>query len=247
VEERVVGGVRGAALFEGGEGQVEVEPLGDAEVEAVVALHGFEGEPVVPVAEILHAGDAVRERVDDGDVEGFAAHLGVDGRNLRHDERDGGLLADDAGGRAGGVQVDLAARGGFGRRRDSGGDQRGGVGDDDVAIGAVEDCGMAAGDGVDVGAGGQRFRRPFGVVPAGADDPLSGFGGGDVGLDAGEHVGEGDGSVQVDGEFLLAGGGDVGVGVVEAGHDEGSVEVGDLSVRAAQLEQVGIRTDGDDG
>ncbi len=36
--------------------------------------------------------------------------------------------------------------------------------------------------------------------------------------------------VEVDGEFLLAGGGDVGVGVVEAGHGEGVVEVDDFCV-----------------
>ncbi len=55
---------------------------------------------------------------------------------------------------------------------------------------------------------------------------------GGVGADAGEHVGEGGGVVEVDGELLLAGGGDVGVGVVEAGHGEGAVEVDDLGVGA---------------
>ncbi len=51
---------------------------------------------------------------------------------------------------------------------------------------------------------------------------------GGVGADALLHLGEGGRAVEVDGELLLAGVGDVGVGVVEAGHGEGAVEVDDL-------------------
>ena len=85
------------------------------------------------------------------------------------------------------------------------------------------------------------------MVPAGADEPdTSGLGGG-VGLDAVEHGGEGGNAVEVDSELLLAGGGDVRVGVVEAGHDEGTGEIDDLRVGALELEDVLVRADGDDG
>ncbi len=81
VKERVVGVVGGAARLKSGEGEVEVEPLGDAEVEGAGVFHGLEREPVVPVGEVLNGGDAVRERVGDGEVEGFAADVGRGGRD----------------------------------------------------------------------------------------------------------------------------------------------------------------------
>ena len=46
---------------------------------------------------------------------------------------------------------------------------------------------------------------------------MSGLGGGSVGADAGLHVGEGGGLVEVYGEFLLAGGGHVGVASLKPG------------------------------
>ncbi len=154
MKEGVVGVVGGAARFESGEGEVEVEPLGDAEVEGAGVFHGFEHEPVFPVGEVLDGGDAVGEGVGDGEVEGFAADVGGGGRDLGVDEGDGGGLADDAGGSAGGVAVDFAAGWVGCGRGDAGGEEGGGVGDDDVAVGAIEDGGMAGGDLVQVGACG---------------------------------------------------------------------------------------------
>ncbi len=92
-------------------------------------------------------------------------------------------------------------------------------------VGAGEDGGMAGGDGVDVGAGGELLVGPVGVVPASAGNPCSGRESGGEGADAGLHLGEGGDVVEVDGELVAAGVGHVGVGVVEAGHDEGAVEV----------------------
>ena len=85
------------------------------------------------------------------------------------------------------------------------------------------------------------------MVPAGPEDPLAGFRDKHIGADALLHVGERGYVVEVDGELLLAGGGHVGVGIVEAGHDEGTVKVDDLGVRAAQFEDVGVGADGDEG
>ena len=145
--------------------------------------------------------------------------------------------------------VNVAAFGVGGGGGDAGSEEGGGVGDEDVAVGAVEDGGVAGGDLVEVLAGGEALlsipsRGPFGVVPACSYDPCTGLCGGDVAGDAGLHVREGGGAVQVYGELLLAGGGDVGMGVVEAGHDEGAVEVDDRSLRGAEL--VGFGTDGED-
>ena len=42
-------------------------------------LHLLEDEEVIPVAEVLHAGDAVRERVVDGEFVAFAAFFGLGG------------------------------------------------------------------------------------------------------------------------------------------------------------------------
>ena len=87
---------------------------------------------------------------------------------------------------------------------------------------------------------------PEGVIPSSALDPGAGFGGGDVGADALLHLGEGVDADEVDGEFRAAGFADVGVGVVEAGHGEGAVEVDDLGLRAFEFEEGGVVAGGED-
>ena len=140
----------GLMLFEGGDGVVEGEPLGDPDVKLVVPLHGFEREEVIPVGEVLHGGDAVGQSVVEREGEGLAA----DGRgrfgNVWLDESEGRSFADDAGEFALGVEVDLAACGCGGFGGDAGGGEGGGVGDGDVAVSAVEQRGMAGGYGVEV-------------------------------------------------------------------------------------------------
>ena len=77
-------------------------------MEFALLLHLFEDQEVLPVAEVLHAGDAVGERVGDGEFVAFAA-LVVAGR--RNDFVDEALrrFAQDAGRFAVGVEVDGAA------------------------------------------------------------------------------------------------------------------------------------------
>ena len=87
---------------------------------------------------------------------------------------------------------------------------------------------------------------PEGVVPSSALDPCAGFGGGDVDADALLHLGEGVDADEVDGELLAAGFADVGVGVVEAGHGEGAVEVDDLGLGAFEFQEVGVGAGGED-
>jgi len=154
VEEGVVEVVVGAVVFEGGDGVVEGEPLGDAKGEFVLALHLFEDEEVVPVGEVLYGGDSVGEGVVDGELEGAATGGGVGFGDDGFDEVEGGLFADDAGGLAGGVEVDLRSGGGFGAGGDVSGGESGGVDDGDVAVGALEVGGVVAGNGVEVLSGG---------------------------------------------------------------------------------------------
>ncbi len=124
MEERIVGGVAGALLLEGREGEGEVEPLGDAEGEFPLALEVFEDEEVVEGGGVvLDAGDTVGEGVVDGGEQGRLAFGGCGRRDLAFDEARGGGFSDDAGEGSGGVVVQLAA-GWVGRGRgDAGGGQ----------------------------------------------------------------------------------------------------------------------------
>ena len=148
------------------------------------------------------------------------------------------IFADDAGRDAAGVSVDLAASRVGREGGDAGSLECRGVGDDDVAVGAIEDCGVTCCDLVDVLAGGKLFRLPLGMIPAGAKNPSPWCSLRGVGGDPGLHIGERCGVIEVDREALLAGVRHVGVGVVEAGHDEGTVEVDDLGMRPFELENV---------
>ena len=56
--------------------------------------------------------------------------------------------------------------GGLGLAGDAGGGEGGGVGDGDVAVDAIEEGGMAAGDLVEILARGQDLVRPRGCGPS---------------------------------------------------------------------------------
>ena len=60
------------------------------------------------------------------------------------------------------------------------------------------------------------------------------------------HLGERGDAVEVGGEALQAGVGDVGVGVVEAGHGEGAVEVDLVRLRRGAFQDVGVGAGEDD-
>ena len=119
----------------------------------------------------------------------------------------------------------------------------GGVGDGDVTVYAGEERGMAAGYGIEIGAGGQRGAGPQGVVPAAAGEPGAGRGSLRGCADAGLGVSERAGAGEVDREADVAGLAEVNVGIVEAGHHEGAMEVDDLRGRAAEAgEEIGFGT-----
>ncbi len=71
-------------------------------------LHLLEDEEVFPVTEVLHAGDAVLERVGDGEFVAFAAVFGSGWCDDFVDEALRGF-AEDAGGFAAGVEIDGSA------------------------------------------------------------------------------------------------------------------------------------------
>ncbi len=130
-------------LMSSGSGVFEGQPFGDAELEVAFFFQFFVDEEILPVAEVLHAGDAVGERVGDGELVALAAFVGRGRRNDFVDEVLGGL-AKNAGGLAVGVEVDGSALRRLGFAGDARSGEGGGVGDGDVAVDAVEKRGMAA-------------------------------------------------------------------------------------------------------
>src|SRR5205814_9078472 len=115
---------------------------------------------------------------------------------------------------------------------DVGGGESSGVGDGHVSVYAAQEGRVAGGDLVEVDAGGERAVGPEGVIPPAALDPGVGLRGGDVGADALLHLGKRVEADEVDGQLHPSGLGDVGMGVVEAGHCEGALEVDDLGLGA---------------
>ena len=85
MEEEIVGGIAGAALFQDCDGLAEVEPFGDAKRELAGVFQLFEGEEVFPLGVVLDAGDAVGEDVGDGNGEALAALLEGWRRNFGED------------------------------------------------------------------------------------------------------------------------------------------------------------------
>ena len=67
----------GIALFEHGNGQVEVDPFGNTKGELAGMLHRFEDQPVVPGAEVLDGGDSVSEGVADRELQCFGPGVGI--------------------------------------------------------------------------------------------------------------------------------------------------------------------------
>ncbi len=145
-----------------------------------------------------------------------------------------------------GVAIDLCAGRVGGGGGDVGGGEGGGVGYGHVSVDSAKDGWVACGYLVEVLRVGSLAVGPEGVVPSSALNPGAGFGGGDEGADALLHLVEGVDADEVDGESLAARFADVRVGVVDAGHREGAVQVDDLSLRAFELQDLGVSACGYD-
>jgi hypothetical protein len=157
VQKGIVRVMAGTAFFERADGGVEGDPLGEAQRQLVLLLHRFENEPVVPVGEVLHGGDAMRKGIFNGQLQRLAPCGEVRWRNLRLHELTRGAFAKDARGVALRVAVDLAAL----RIRRTVVDacelQRGRVHHGDVAVGALEIRRMIACDCIEILTRGQRL------------------------------------------------------------------------------------------
>ena len=76
MQHRVVQIVVSAHLLQLGERSLEREPFADAQVQLSFFLHLLENQEEIPITEVLHAGDAVRQRVVDGQFSAAAAFFG---------------------------------------------------------------------------------------------------------------------------------------------------------------------------
>ena len=54
-------------LISSGKGALKLQPFGDAEMQAALVLQLFEDQEILPVAEVLHAGYAMRQSIGDGE------------------------------------------------------------------------------------------------------------------------------------------------------------------------------------
>ncbi len=120
--------------------------------------------------------------------------------------------------------------------------------DGGVVAGCVEQIdGVVGRDFVEVGGVDVAVFGEFSLVPAGAADPLAGFGGGGFGLDAAEDLGDAARVAQGDVvELIDAGVLVVAVGVDESGCGGSAVEVEDLGVGVGEGEDLLFCADGDD-
>ena len=119
----------------------------------------FKDKEVVPVAEVLDAGDAVGEGVGYCEFVAATTFIVAGWWNDFFDEALRGF-AENAGGFAVGVEVDGAAlrRGGF--AGDGGCFEGGGVGVSDVAVDAAEEGGVVSRNLVEVLASGEGLADP---------------------------------------------------------------------------------------
>ena len=163
--------------------------------------------------------------VGDGEFEAAAPLCFAGRRNVLSDEVHPRGFAEDAGRLALCVVVDLATWGGGGCAGDAGGGECCRVGDGDVPVDADEDGGMARCHGVKICSRGKCLVCPQSVIPAAPREPVALWC-----CDCGElntplHFGERGASGEVNLQFDHAGVTEMHMGIVEAGHDEGAVEI----------------------
>src|SRR5580704_7914781 len=153
-------------------------------------------------------------------------------------------LAQDSGGLASFVAVDVAALRIAAGQVDAAELQGARVGDSDVAVDAHQKYGMTIGNFIEIPARGRDFNRPESFIPAGADDPLTGLGVFDSFREALAQFVERLHAGHVDAHLGAAAIVEMQVRVVESGHDEVSVEIDDLRLRAFESENVDTFADG---
>lgn len=205
----------------------------------------FEHEPVIPVGEVLYAGHAVREGLFDRQAKCLLPSLVIRLGNVRLDQRQGRCLAKDPGWLPISCVVDFATVRirGLGCHRSS--QQCGAIRDGNVPIYPDQKRWVPARNGIEIGTGRQGFRRPGGVIPASAHDPLTRSCFGNVGANPVLHLREGACSDQVNTEPLLPCLCHVRMRVIETWHDKGAMKVDDGGLRALQCQDCVVVSGGD--
>ena len=219
---------------------VKRQPLADTQRQRTRALHLLVNEKVFPLRVVLCRGHAVSHGVAGGELERVAALLTGGGRNAPLVHALGGL-AQDPGERAVRVPVEPAT----GRIGSGAIDpprlQGGAVDHGDMSVHALEECRVTRGHAVEIASRRQPPAAPDGVVPAAATNPGSGRSVGGTRAHARQHLLEGARAAQVALQGERARGGQMQVGVVEAGHDERPVQIEDLRPRTFEAGHFLIR------
>ncbi len=156
-----------AISFQFFKGVLKGKPLANAEMKLALLFHLLENEEILPVTEVLDAGDTMGEGVFDGEFIAIAALVGSRRRDDSVDEALRGF-AKDAGGFPARVEVDGPALRRLCFAGDTGGGKCGSIGDGDVSVDAIEKCRVIAGDLVEVLAGRKNFLFPQSMIPVSA-------------------------------------------------------------------------------
>ena len=122
--------------------------------------------------------------------------------------------------------------------------QSAGIGDGDVAIHAVQKNRMVAGNLVYIPARGDGLDGPEVFVPAAAQNPVPWGGRFDLSANAFAKLVERLHADEIDVQTLGPAFGKVDVRVIESGHDELPAQIDYLGLRAFQLEDLGVLSDG---
>ena len=156
------------------------------------------------------------------------------------------VLTDNPGQIAVGIVVQLATlrtRGLIGHPRQG---ERGRVGDRNVPVHPGEDRWMAARYGVEILPGGQGLAGPQGMVPTPAQEPLSSRSRGRGRTHPAQHLSQRSAASEVDRQLDAPSIGEMHVGVIDAGHHEGPMEVEEPGPRLLLAQNRRVVSDGDD-
>ncbi len=165
---------------------------------------------------------------------------------LRDRAPDGGSrgLAQNAVGLAVGVAIDLAALGIAAGDGDARQLQGAGIRNRDVPVDALQKNRMAAGNLVNVPAGGNGLHGPQVFVPAPAENPLAGCRLLNSRTNALAEFLQRLHAGQIYIQPIKTPGRQVGVRVIKTGHEELPAQIDDLRGRPLQLEDIGVFADG---
>src|ERR1039458_1089246 len=200
---------------------LERKPFTDAQRKLALFFHFFKDQEILPVAEVLHAGDAMLQSIRNGQFIALTTLV----MSRRWDDLVDqvlGRLAQNSRRVSIAIQIDGAALRSLCLTGDSGCRQRGRVGNRNMSIDAIEKSRMSSRDFVEILARRQNLLRPQRVIPIATRKPMTPGRRICKCLDAGEHIGERLHAGEIDIEFGLASAAQMRVSVVESRKDNGA-------------------------